>query len=438
MGSVFTLTGDLLAEREKSFDQVLLDRAMAWIARRKACRRRTSAFQAVRKVVCAVRQFVHSVTDGRAHVHLGVRGPTPRDPEKLGAWGVLICDLLPSADLPPEARALVAALVAKLAPLVQELLGAIEQADGARLDERFAQAELERAREDVDAELAKAVEFLRSSLRFAGQDYLVSRVLGKRRGRPRGSTKAKKEAALRKAAEERQESESAPQVAAEAGRKFDSAPASEVPGALAELQEIEQAPNWVSRAAEEIVGGLSETWSAPENLRPHPDARIEARHGKDVVIRDSHCRPVIGALRRTRLRRLRRLLDGETQALEGRVPLRGDDVEPLPRLVELSRLESPDALAAAPRAADEPGAFQDLEVLGDGLAADRGPLGETGDRKRSSAAQPAYEQEPGLVAEGGEDGRRPRRRPVPVLRLSRTRHGGQCGASALPSPALGR
>jgi hypothetical protein len=138
--------------------------------------------------------------------------------------------------------------------------------------------------QEVDADLAKAVEFLRSSLHFAGQDYLASRVLGKRRGRPRGSTKAKKEAALGKAeaaaegsesaphlaAEAGRKSDSAPQVAAEAGRKFDSAPAPEVPGATAELREIEQAPSCVSTAVEEIVAGLSETWSAPEKIAEGP------------------------------------------------------------------------------------------------------------------------------------------------------------------------
>jgi hypothetical protein len=257
---------------------------MARNARRGASRRRKSAYLAVRKVVCAIRQFLQSVTDGRAHVHLGVRGPTPRDPEKIAAWGVLFLDLLPTAGLPPEARALVAALVEKLAPLVQELLEAIEQADGAKLDERFAHADLERAREEVDAELAKAVELLRSSLRFAGQDYLASRVLGKRRGRPRGSTKAKKEAALRKAEAAAQEShsaprvaaadgrksDSAPQVAAEAGRKFDSAPAPEVPGALPELQEIAQTPSKASIVAAEIIDGLSEACSAPEKIAEGP------------------------------------------------------------------------------------------------------------------------------------------------------------------------
>src|SRR5438445_1039745 len=75
-------------------------------------------------------------------------------------------------------------------------------------------------------------------------------------------------------------------------------------------------------------------------------------------------------------------LDERLQPAERLVPLPGDGVQRLAGLQERPGTQLPDALAPAAGAADDAGARQDLEVLGDRLAGDRGAGGEPGDRGR--------------------------------------------------------
>jgi hypothetical protein len=66
-------------------------------------------------------------------------------------------------------------------------------------------------------------------------------------------------------------------------------------------------------------------------------------------------------------------------------------------------VELEQALAAGMRAADDAGAFEDAEVLGDGLACKLRVVSKLRDGAGLAGAEPGNERETGLVTERGKD-----------------------------------
>jgi len=71
--------------------------------------------------------------------------------------------------------------------------------------------------------------------------------------------------------------------------------------------------------------------------------------------------------------------DEGAEAIEGGVPLAGQGVEIVFEGLDREGVEFVEALAAGVGAADDAGALEDAEVLGDGLAGERGAFGELRD-----------------------------------------------------------
>ena len=102
------------------------------------------------------RQFANSQTQGRGDAVLGVKGSTPRKPKRLAEWGIAIHQGLESAPWPNSAVRAVALIQAEsLATAHREFVDAVEAVEQAKAREASAQAHLEDAREDFDAESAK-------------------------------------------------------------------------------------------------------------------------------------------------------------------------------------------------------------------------------------------------------------------------------------------
>ena len=71
--------------------------------------------------------------------------------------------------------------------------------------------------------------------------------------------------------------------------------------------------------------------------------------------------------------------DEGAEAEQGGVPLAGEGVEVVFEGLDGERVELVEALAAGAGAADDVCALEDAEVLGDGLAGERGVVGQVGD-----------------------------------------------------------
>src|SRR5205823_13317394 len=127
------------------------------------------------------------------------------------------------------------------------------------------------------------------------------------------------------------------------------------------------------------------------------------------------------------------LLHERPQPVQGLVPLRGDVVEPSPRLGEAAGADLPDPLAPLAPAADDPGVCERLQMLGDRLARDLRAARQPDDRLRAARAQSRDDAQARLVAERGEQ----RSRADELFRGARapSRHGGYPARPPWPAPA---
>jgi hypothetical protein len=92
------------------------------------------------------------------------------------------------------------------------------------------------------------------------------------------------------------------------------------------------------------------------------------------------------------------VFDEGFEAGQGGVPLLRDGLKIGGELVEGFGVEGEDALAAGALGVHEADAFEDAEVLGDGLAGEVGALGELGDGAAAALAELGEQLEAGLVA----------------------------------------
>src|SRR5437879_7674484 len=124
-------------------------------------------------------------------------------------------------------------------------------------------------------------------------------------------------------------------------------------------------------------------------------------------------------------------LDEFLQAVERLVPPLRDVLEIAPRRDCLFRLESPDALSAAPDVRDEPSCGEHVQVLGNGLARDSRPGGKPRYRQRAVGAQSGHQREPGFIPK-----RRKYRRSAGNLARAAAipRTIARCSRAAQPSP----
>ena len=102
------------------------------------------------------------------------------------------------------------------------------------------------------------------------------------------------------------------------------------------------------------------------------------------------------------------------EAVERVVPLGGDAVEVVAELVDGLGVELKEGMASGADAADNSGALEDAQVLGDGLAGEVGAVGELGDGASVAAAEFGEEGKTSGIAERGEG--RCGLRPCPNLR----------------------
>lgn len=272
VGAFFHREAEILGGAEANLDQARFERLRAWTSERRAARGRRETYVALRGTICAARQFGASQTGDRAGRNFGLKGPTPRHPEKLASWGRLLSGGLREARIPAAARPLAAAFAAEIDCRVEALESALELAELEKGRLVLANRQLRKVRREVDAELSKSVRFLRVTLERVGLEELGVRVLGRRRGRPRKSVRAR-----------RQADETLPQ-AVDAGRKVDETLAQAVDGgrkvlddgkttlagASAELRKIDAAPSEASTAGRKIEGVPSKASTAPQKIEGVP------------------------------------------------------------------------------------------------------------------------------------------------------------------------
>jgi hypothetical protein len=87
---------------------------------------------------------------------------------------------------------------------------------------------------------------------------------------------------------------------------------------------------------------------------------------------------------------------------EGVVPLGRDAVEVVAKFEDRLRVEFEEGVAAGAYRADDFGALEDAEVLGDGLASEVRAVSELRDGTRLVATKPREQRETGGVGQGGE------------------------------------